>query len=116
MKAVHLICRYDEDRKRPKGIFKIEGKDRHTSEAWCFSNEEAESLIGGTIFFHKTKKKKSHFGGTVTAFEELFRDDLARKDRIKFTLTATTEAKNQNWRGKDHGMAWTGDIIDIEDN
>ena len=116
MKAVHLICRYEENRKRPKGIFKIEGQDRYTSEAWDFSNEEAESLIGGTIFFHKKKSDKSHFGGTITAFEEITRDDLSRKERIKFTLTSTLEAKNQPWRGRDYNMAWTGDILDVEDN
>jgi hypothetical protein len=116
MKAVHLICRYEEDTKRPKGIKKIAGSIQHTSEAWCFSNEQAESLIGGTIFFHKTKADKSHLGGKITAFEEIIRDDLARKDRIKFTFTPTTEAKNQRWRGKDHNIAWTGEIIDVEDD
>jgi hypothetical protein len=116
MKAVHVICRFEEDTKRPKGIFKIEGKDQYISEAWDFSNEDAESLIGGTIFFHTAKSEKSFFGGTISAFEELYRDDLVRKERIRFTLTSTLESKNQPWRGMDHSMAWTSGIINIEDN
>ena len=116
MKAVHVICRDDENTKRPKGIFKIAGKHQFTSEAWDFSNEDAESLIGGTIFFHTAKSEKSYLGGTVSAFEELFRDDLARKERIKFTFTSTLEARKQPWRGMDHGMAWTGGIINAEDD
>lgn len=116
MKAVHLICRDDEETKRPKGIIKIAGDNQYTSEAWDFSIEQAESLIGGNIFFHKAKAERSYFGGKITAFEEIIREDLARKDRIKFTITSTLEARNQAWRGKDYNIAWTGDIIDVEDD
>ena len=113
MKAVHLICRNDEVTKRPKGIDKIGGDHQYTSEAWDFSPEQAESLIGGEILFHQTKAEKSFFGGTITGYEEINRDDLARQERIKFTFTATLEAKNQPWRGHDHSMAWTSGIIEV---
>ena len=111
MKAVHLICRDDDETKRPKGIVKIEGDNQYTSEAWDFSTEQASSLIGAEILFHRAKAEKSFFGGKITAFEEINREDLAREERIKFTFTATLEAKNQSWRGSDHSMAWTSGII-----
>ena len=113
MKAVHLICRDDDETKRPKGIVKIAGDDQYTSEAWDFTPEQAASLIGGEIFFHKTKGAKSFFGGIISAFEEIDRQDLAHPERIKFTFTATLEAKDQTWRGTDHTMAWTSGIIDV---
>ena len=113
MKAVHLICRDDEETKRPKGIVKIAGDDQYTSEAWDFTPEQAASLIGGEIFFHKTKAAKSFFGGTVSAFEEIDRPDLAHPERIKFTFTSTKEAKHRPWRGSDYSMAWTSGIVDV---
>jgi hypothetical protein len=113
MKAVHLICRDDEDTKRPKGIVKIEGENQYTSEAWDFSPEQASSLIGGGIFFHRTKAAKSFFGGIIGAFEEIDRQDLAHPERIRFTFTSTKEARNQRWRGSDHSMAWTSGIIEV---
>lgn len=113
MKAVHLICRDDEETKRPKGIIKIDGANQYTSEAWDFDPEKAASLVGGEILFHRTKADKSFFGGKITAYEEINREDLAREERIKFTFTATLEAKNQPWRGTDHTMAWTSGIIEV---
>ena len=113
MKAVHLICRRDEVTKRPKGIDPIAGNHQYSSVAWDFSPEQAESLIGGEILFHQTKAEKSYLGGTITGYEEINRDDLARQERIKFTFTATLEAKNQPWRGHDHSMAWTSGIIEV---
>lgn len=113
MKAVHLICRNDDETKRPKGIFKIAGDNQYTSEAWDFTPEQAASLIGGEIFFHRTKAAKSFFGGIISAFEEIDRQDLAHPERIKFTFTSTKEARNQPWRGSDYSMAWTSGIIDV---
>ncbi len=113
MKAVHLICRNDDETKRPKGIFKIAGDNQYTSEAWDFTPEQAASLIGGEIFFHKTKAAQSFFGGKVTAYEEIDRPDLAHPERIEFTFTSTKEARNQPWRGSDYSMAWTSGIIDV---
>jgi hypothetical protein len=99
MKAVHLICRRDEVTKRPKGIDPIGGNHQYTSEAWDFSPEQAESLIGGEILFHQTKAEKSFFGGKVTGYEEINRDDLARQERIKFTFTATLEVNRAGFAG-----------------
>lgn len=113
MKAIHLICRDDEDTKRPKGIVKVEGENQYTSEAWDFSPEQAANLIGGEILFHRAKAERSFFGGKVTAYEEIDRQDLARTERIKFTFISTEETRNQPWRGSDHSMAWTSGIIEV---
>ena len=113
MKAVHVICRKEPPSNKPLGIFPAPGPNQYTSEAWDFSPDEAEALVGGLIYFHQSKGEKSYFGGEVTAFEVLYREDLAHQQRIKFTLTSRAECRNHPWRGSDHLMAWTSGLIEI---
>lgn len=113
MKAVHLICKGTPKNKKnglePK---RVEG-DIYASRGWNFNGDEAESLVGGMIFFHRRKAYSSYFGGVILAWEWVVADDVARPNRIKFTFKYAPEGRYQKWRGQDHTRAWTSRIIDV---
>jgi hypothetical protein len=113
MKAVHLICKGTPENKR-NGLepTKIEG-DIYASRGWNFSGDEADSLVGGMIYFHRTKANLSFFGGKIKGWEWTVSDDVARPNRIRFIFERKDAGKYQKWRGQDHTRAWTSRIIDI---
>ncbi|NOK17642.1 hypothetical protein [Corallococcus carmarthensis] len=83
----------------------------YNSGYWDFSPEEAAQLVGGTIYLHETKGKRSYFGGTVLSYEVVEVPEKANAKRIMFRIHSTAEAKNKEWRGTNHVRAWTGGIL-----
>lgn len=113
MKAVHLICKgTPENKKNGLEPTRIEG-DIYTSRGWNFSRDEADSIVGGMIYFHRSKAKPSFFGGQIERWEWVVADDVARQNRIRFIFKRLDGGKNQKWRGQDHARAWTSRIIDV---
>lgn len=105
MFEVHLICK----RKGVglQGLSYDKGTKKFASGRWRIQKEDAEKLIGGRIYLHPTKTLGATIGGTVT---EVIGPD--HEGRFVLVFASELECKNAPWRGMDHGMAWTGGIID----
>lgn len=60
--TIHFICRREDNER--KGLFQVEGR-RGVYHSCCrnISDKEAESLIGGWLYLHQTKRERSGFGG-----------------------------------------------------
>ena len=112
MNAIHFKC----ERNAQGGLTNLTyDKDAKTyrSGYWNISVEEAEKLVGGWVYLHEAKTVSSQFGGKVLAFEQVQREELARKERIVLVVTSEKEGRGQKWRGKRHEMAWTGGLVDL---
>ena len=114
MKALHLICKGTKENKA-NGLEPNRLSDGSwASKGWNFKGHEAESLVGGMIYFHRKKANTSFFGGKVLSWEWTTAADVARANRIRFIFEFTGTERYQKWRGQDHTRAWTSRIIDIE--
>lgn len=111
MKAVHLLCR-----RVPGGFEKLTrlDGDEYRSCCWAFgSDSSVEALIGGWVYLHpEGKASPSQFGGVVQRVEPAKREGKAVEDGVALIFEARREGRGQSWRGKDHGMAWTGGIVE----
>tara|TARA_B110000008_G_scaffold273760_1_gene308538 strand:+ start:240 stop:626 length:387 start_codon:yes stop_codon:yes gene_type:complete len=127
VKILHLINKTEAGEMLPKGVSKSKEDDNiYISCCWDFKLEEAKALIGGMIFFHDTKSERSKLGGNVVSVQpvrldeetEFHKVDLEdknkRQSRVMFKFEISPEGREQIWRGKDHSMSWTSDIIDLE--
>jgi hypothetical protein len=107
--AIHIICQRD-NASRLKGLSHIGGA-HYTSECWAINDTEAQELLGGWVYFHPSKSRRSEFGGVILAVEEGLRPGAATPIGITFTIEARREAHGQTWRGQDHRRAWTGGVV-----
>ncbi len=110
MKAIHLICRREEDG-HLKGLSLI-SKGTFESCCWALGDvQDAQSLIGGWVYLHPNgKSHRSEFGGVVRAVRPAGREGTAIKDGFAFVIEVRREGRDQKWRGAAHRMAWTGGI------
>lgn len=112
MKVIHFLC-------RPKGrgmtgLSHVAGTT-YRSEAWPISEDEAQELVGGSIYLHEAKSKPSRIGGRILGYEVVTldaADPAARKQRIAFTFESSAEGRNVPWRGQDHDMSMTSGVLD----
>lgn len=74
---------------------------------------EAEELVGGWVYFHPTKRARSEFGGIVRSIEPSGGVTARGDPEVAIILEARAEARDQRWRGKAHGMAWTGGLVPL---
>mgnify|MGYP001182412735 CR=1 FL=1 len=111
MKAIHLLSK---PQGLPIGMTAVAGvKDQYRSEAWPLANNpDLEALIGGWVYFHDTKADGSRIGGRIVRIELVDRVDKAISEGVAFVFDSKLEGRKQLWRGADHGMAWTGGIVD----
>jgi hypothetical protein len=107
-KAIHLINR--RDGASLHGMSRWQG-DPHGFQSCCWriSDEDAAELIGGWVYFHDTKSTPSRFGGIILGFGP-GQGDLA--DRKVVLFRADNRAREQSWRGADHGMAMWSGLVD----
>lgn len=63
MKNIHIVCKAAK-KNPPKPIAR--GSNTFTSGTWKISDETADELKGGKVFFHQGQDKPSHFGGEIT--------------------------------------------------
>jgi hypothetical protein len=74
-------------------IKKLKDREReYESGWWVVSEETAQSLIGGLIFFHEAKTKPSFFGGTILGFR--IETEGEYQDRIIVRFESSLECKN----------------------
>ena len=130
MKVLHIIKKMDKETNRPLGLTQIQPKvNRYMSCCWDFDIEEMKELIGGMIFFHKTKTEPSYLGGKVLNvhpikmdkdydgpyYQPKLEDIDKRSDRMMFEFEITLDSRDVKWRGKDHTMSYVGGIVEVED-
>ena len=87
-------------------------KDCYWSGKWDIPIDDVKILIGGMVYLHKEKSKKSIIGGLVLDVREVYYDEGKKKNRIEFKIKSMIEGKNIEWEGMDHQMAHSGGIID----
>ena len=129
MKVLHIIKKMDKETNRPLGLTQIQPKvNRYMSCCWDFDIEEMKQLIGGMIFFHKTKTEPSYLGGKVLNvhpitmdkdydgpyYQPKLEDIDKRSDRMMFEFEITLDSRDVKWRGKDHTMSYVGGIVEVE--
>jgi hypothetical protein len=96
MSAIHLVKKNDPNLPPIKPVKEI-GDGVFSSGDWFLSEARATSLIGGKIFFHRTQKKPSFFGGIVTKVER-----SPAPDRFVFYFTYDPQCRgvstsNDGW-------------------
>ena len=69
MSAIHLIKKNDPSLPPIKPAKEM-GDGVFSSGDWLLSEARANSMIGGEIFFHRSQKKPSFFGGVITKVEK----------------------------------------------
>ena len=111
MKAIHIICRREGTRGGFKDLERVAGENNiYRSSCWALHNPN--DLIGGWLYLHPDgKNAPSGFGGVVRSFDACKRE-AATEDGIAFVFEARKEGRGQRWRGANHGMAWTGGIVE----
>jgi hypothetical protein len=113
MKALHLLCR--RNRTSFIGLTPLDGqRGIYRSCCWDFTNEkELLSLVGGWLYLHpESKSQPSAFGGIVCSIEPTKLPGKAHEDRYAFIFEVRKEGRRQRWRGAEHGMAWTGGLVE----
>ena len=120
----------DKETNRPLGLTQIQPKiNKYMSCCWDFDIEEMKQLIGGMIFFHKTKTEPSYLGGKVLDvhpitmdkdydgpyYQPKLEDIDKRSDRMMFEFEITIDSRDVKWRGKDHMMSYFGGIVEVDD-
>ena len=115
MKAIHLICR----RKSIgfEGLDRApEGKNVWMSYSWAFPRDyDLKSLAGGWLYLHPDGKSAlSGFGGIIEEIIDSARLGKPVEDGYMVVFEARKEARDKKWRGANHGMAWTGGIVEAD--
>lgn len=106
MFEVHLICK-----RSGVGLLGLrfdKASKKFSSGDWKLPPEDAPKLMGGKIYLHPTKTSGATIGGTV---EKVIGPDS--DGRFVFVFVAELECRDTPWRGMDHGMAWTGGVIEM---
>ena len=115
-KCVHLICRNeDESCWGCKHLVSLKSEVEPgwwETGQWLFNNEEADSLKGGLIFLHHTKKTPAHFAGLVANWREIIADELITPERKIFKVKYISELRNTRWGLASHDRAWRSDIYE----
>lgn len=63
----------------------------HDSGDWTMSEETAQSLVGGDMYFHRKQDQPSHFGGTILSCR--VHADGPLKNKIVFRIEPTMAHK-----------------------
>jgi len=98
-----------------KGLTLV-ARDQHIYESCCWAfrpTDDIESLVGGWIYLHPVSKNSpSEFGGVIREVHLTQREGVAIEDGYILVIEAREEGRDQAWRGANHGMAWTGGVIE----
>ena len=110
-KAIHL--KNERQGISRRGLTKVVGeRNGWRSCCWLLTDEEQDALIGGWLYLHETKSTPSQFGGMIIGFEPAERDGAARSNGVAIVFRADSRARDQGWRGANHGMAWTSGVLE----
>ena len=92
MSRIHLLCKKGEHLKET-----VQKSGIWDSGNWVVTADEAQRLIGGTLYLHETKGERSYFGGRITGFRPIVTDDRIQ-DRMILTFEFLQQARNVAWR------------------
>jgi hypothetical protein len=109
--AIHLICRHGQHGEWPESVTHDPATKTFSSGFWDIPAEDAEALVGGWLYLHPSKAEPSYFGGPISGFEQVLRDDAKRQKRIAFKFHPNASGRGQRWRGHDHSRAWTSGLV-----
>ncbi len=77
---------------------------------WRVSETDAKRLVGGKLYLHETKREASYFGGDILSYRLVTGPEY--HGTIVFTVRSTRDGRGAAWEGKDHDMAWNGEIVE----
>ena len=124
MKVIHIINKVLEGEIKPRGMFRLDDKPGHmVSCCWLLSEgfqkdsteDDIRSLIGGRVYFHKTKSDRSFYGGEVVDIQPCRWDDpdypylehvdeeekeRIKKDRYHIEFIPDHDGRGKMWEGK----------------
>lgn len=80
------------------------------SGCWNINESKAEQLVGGDIYFHKTRSEPSYYGGTILGYR--VEPDGEDKGRIVFKLEHSKSCRNV--RTDKYGWSRNMKIIGLE--
>ena len=103
MPSIHLIERSDNVRKTDRNSNEWE------SGHWAVPENVAQSLIGGSLFLHRSKQQPSHFGGKITAYR--IEESGPSAGLVVFKLRAQMDGKDV----KTDRKGWTKDLKIVAD-
>jgi hypothetical protein len=102
MAAIHLLERSDNVRKMDRL------KNEWESGFWNVTAETAQKLVGASLYLHRTKHQRSHFGGKILSYRAEATGPFS--GRIVFTLRAAVDCKDMKTDSKgwtnDHKIVW----------
>ena len=109
----HFLCKEDEATLSTSKNMWVEDKENHIycSGYWKVHKNDADALVGGKIFLHRTKEDKSYFGGEILSYS--FKDDDP-ENRIIFKFKAEVEARGRRWEGKYEPVSYCMDSGNVE--
>ena len=110
MLAIHLICRRD-DGVRLNNLRATEPRGTFLSGRWDLTEEKSRALVGGWMYLHPSKTKRSEFGGVIEGYERVTVEEVGHPQRTVFRVKRNSAGNGQRWRGKQHGMAHNGDPV-----
>lgn len=101
MTVIHFLERSEKVRKMDPM------KNEWESGFWEVTEENAQKLVGATLYLHRTKHQPSHFGGRILSYRI---EKGASSPRVVFTVRAAVDCKDvktppRGW-AKDHKILW----------
>ena len=102
MTAIHFIERTDHVRKTDRL------KNEWESGFWPVTEETAQKLVGATLYLHRTKNQRSHFGGKILSYR--IEQAGPSAGSVVFTVRASMDCKDvkvepKGW-AKDQKIFW----------
>jgi hypothetical protein len=102
MNVIHFLERTDNVRKTDRS------KNEWESGFWDVTEENAQKLVGATLYLHRTKHQPSHFGGRILSYRLEKEGDA--NARVVFTVRAAADCKDvkagpRGW-AKDCKIVW----------
>ena len=67
-------------------------KDEWESGWWLIEEHQAKNLVGGDIFFHKSRQQPSYYGGRIVGYR--IEEEEAHKGMIVFRLKYDEACRN----------------------
>ena len=86
---------------KPIDFDKHQESNTFDSYSWVVGDETAAQLEGGSVFFHKNKSSKSHFGGTIISTRRVPEEDNRLVIRFESDKTKEGVAPPHNWNRQD---------------
>jgi hypothetical protein len=104
MSSIHFVCKEHLNLKGTgtPGLYK--------SGSWDLPQADAERLVGGMIYLHKTKSAASYYGGRIQSFKTVA-TERAPREEIVFTFTFLETGRGASWRGTSRGNARSGGLV-----